>query len=86
MLDSRGMPTVSVQVARANGFTGHSAVPSGASTGEHEAVELRDGDPRRYGGKDVRKAVANVNEDIGPALIGHNPSNQGRIDALMLEL
>ncbi len=68
ILDSRGNPTVRVQLSLDNGLTVSSSVPSGASTGEHEAVELRDGDKSRYGGKGVLKAVANVNEAIAPKL------------------
>ena len=66
ILDSRGNPTVEVEVVLDSGFTGRAAVPSGASTGEHEAIELRDGDKNRYGGKGVLKAVQNVNEIIAP--------------------
>src|ERR1700689_4146965 len=86
ILDSRGNPTLAVEVMLQDGTKATSAVPSGASTGEHEAVELRDGDPRRYGGKGVRKAVANVNDIIAPKLAGLNPTEQSRIDRLMLEL
>ena len=68
ILDSRGNPTVEAEVVLADGEIGRAAVPSGASTGENEAVELRDGDPKRYGGKGVLKAVENVNEVIAPAL------------------
>ena len=74
ILDSRGNPTVRVQLALENGIAVSSSVPSGASTGEIEAVELRDGDKSRYGGKGVLKAVANVNELIAPKLVGMNPS------------
>ncbi|MDD5645361.1 MAG: phosphopyruvate hydratase, partial [bacterium] len=70
ILDSRGNPTVEVDVALEGGFLGRAAVPSGASTGEHEAVELRDGDKKRYSGKGVLKAVKNVNEIIAPAVVG----------------
>ncbi len=86
ILDSRGTPTLRVAVHLENGLIGTSSVPSGASTGEHEAVELRDGDPARYGGKGVRRAVAHVNEIIAPKLIGANPAEQARLDRLMLEL
>ncbi|MGB7914034.1 MAG: phosphopyruvate hydratase, partial [Rhodomicrobium sp.] len=86
ILDSRGNPTVRVHLALDNGIAVSSSVPSGASTGEHEAVELRDGDKARYGGKGVRKAVANVNEVIAPKLIGMDPHRQAEIDRLMLEL
>ena len=70
ILDSRGNPTVEVDVVLADGSVGRAAVPSGASTGANEAVELRDGDPGRYGGKGVRRAVANVAQTIGPAIRG----------------
>ncbi len=86
ILDSRGNPTVEVDVALAGGALGRAAVPSGASTGEHEAWELRDGDKDRYLGKGVSKAVAAVNEKIGDALEGMDATEQGSLDALMLEL
>jgi len=86
ILDSRGNPTVEVEVALASGDVGRAAVPSGASTGEHEALELRDGDKARYLGKGVRKAVANVMEKIGPAVIGMDASNQADLDARMNKL
>jgi len=86
ILDSRGNPTVRVRLSLDDGTVATSSVPSGASTGEHEAVELRDGDKARYGGKGVRKAVANVVERIAPALIGRDPARQGEIDALMISL
>ncbi len=86
ILDSRGNPTVRVRVALDDGTVATSSVPSGASTGENEAVELRDGDKGRYGGKGVRKAVANVVEKIAPALIGLDPERQAEIDALMIAL
>ena len=70
ILDSRGNPTVEVEVVTASGARGRAAVPSGASTGEHEALELRDGDPKRYGGKGVLKAVENVNRTIAPLITG----------------
>src|SRR2546428_12223319 len=70
ILDSRGNPTLEADVTLASGAAGRAAVPSGASTGEHEAVELRDGDPKRFGGKGVLEAVENVNEGIGPRLGG----------------
>src|SRR6185312_11946242 len=70
VLDSRGNPTVEVEVHCAGGAVGRAIVPSGASTGQHEAVELRDGDPSRYGGKGVRRAVANVRDQIAPRLTG----------------
>src|SRR3954451_15134078 len=86
ILDSRGNPTVEVEGARADGSVGRAAVPSGASTGEHEAVELRDVDKSRYGGKGVRKAVANVNDTIAPEVVGMDASDQVALDARMLEL
>ena len=86
ILDSRGNPTLRVQLRLDNGIAVSSSVPSGASTGEHEAVELRDGDKSRYGGKGVLKAVANVNEAIAPKLIGLEPHRQAEIDRLMIEL
>jgi enolase len=86
ILDSRGNPTVSVSVTLANGITASAGVPSGASTGENEAVELRDGDKKRYGGKGVLKAVANVNKTIAPKLAGMDPSRQAEIDYRMIEL
>jgi enolase len=86
ILDSRGNPTVRVHVALDDGTIATSSVPSGASTGENEAVELRDGDKERYGGKGVRKAVANVVEKIGPAVIGLDPTRQAEIDGLMISL
>src|SRR5438874_9555899 len=86
ILDSRGNPTVEVDVRLENGALGRAAVPSGASTGEHEAIELRDGDKSRYLGKGVSKAVANVNGKIKSALIGHCICDQVGIDAVMLKL
>jgi enolase len=86
ILDSRGNPTVRVMVTLDNGIEGKASVPSGASTGENEALELRDGDPKRYGGKGVLKAVANVQEKIAPKLIGMNVYRQVEIDRLMLDL
>ena len=86
ILDSRGNPTVSVTVALSNGITASAGVPSGASTGENEAVELRDGDKKRYGGKGVLKAVGNVNKTIAPKLAGMEPSRQSEIDYRMIEL
>jgi enolase len=86
ILDSRGNPTLRALVTLDNGVQGSASVPSGASTGEHEAVELRDGDKKRYGGKGVLKAVANVNDVIAPALNGKDPSRQSEIDYLMIEL
>ncbi|MDR1656915.1 MAG: phosphopyruvate hydratase [Deltaproteobacteria bacterium] len=86
ILDSRGNPTIAVEVVLKDGALGKATVPSGASTGVHEALELRDKDPKRYGGKGVLKAVNNVNEIIAPALIGQEASNQAAIDRLLLEL
>jgi enolase len=86
ILDSRGNPTVEVDVLLEDGAFGRAAIPSGASTGEHEAVELRDGDRSRYGGKGVLKAVGNVNEVIGPALVGEEALEQRAIDAALIEL
>ena len=86
ILDSRGNPTVEADVTLVSGVTGRAAVPSGASTGEHEAVELRDDDPKRYGGKGVLKAVQNVNEVIAPKLIGTSALDQAEIDRRLIEL
>jgi len=86
ILDSRGNPTVRVNVHLDNGITGTASVPSGASTGENEAVELRDGDARRYGGKGVLKAVGNVNQRIAPLLKGRDPRAQAELDLAMIEL
>ncbi len=85
ILDSRGNPTLEVIVKTEEGFCGKAAVPSGASTGEHEAVELRDGDPKRYLGKGVLKAICNVNGPLSQLLIGKNVFDQERIDQLMIE-
>ncbi len=86
ILDSRGNPTLRVRVATESGATGIASVPSGASTGEREAVELRDGDPARYGGKGVLKAVANVNGEIREAVTGREVTDQAGIDQAMIEL
>ncbi len=86
ILDSRGNPTIEVEVALASGAVGRAAVPSGASTGENEAIELRDGDKNRYGGKGVLKAVHNVNEIIAKELIGYNALDQVAIDKKMIDL
>ena len=86
ILDSRGNPTVEATVVLEGGATGSAAVPSGASTGEHEAVELRDGDPQRYLGKGVQQAVANVNQSIAGALQGLDACRQVEVDRQMLEL
>ena len=84
--DSRGNPTVEVDVVLGDGSVGRAAVPSGASTGAHEAVELRDGDKARYGGKGVLNAVANVTDTIGPALYGLDAADQAGVDAVLREL
>jgi len=86
ILDSRGNPTIEVDVELSGGAVGRAAVPSGASTGEHEAWELRDGDKARYGGKGVQKAVGNVNTEIARELIGHDALDQVGIDNLMIAL
>lgn len=86
ILDSRGNPTVEVEVTLESGVIGRASVPSGASTGENEALELRDGDKSRYLGKGVQSAVENVNEKIAPAIIGMSTLEQRKIDACMLEL
>ena len=86
ILDSRGNPTVAVTVELASGKSGFAAVPSGASTGSHEALELRDGDKNRYGGKGVLKAVKNVNETIAKALVGMSPDDQQAIDRRLIVL
>src|SRR5207344_1385406 len=85
ILDSRGNPTVEVDVILDDGAVGRAAVPSGASTGAHEAVELRDGDKARYGGKGVLKAVSNVTDEIAPALYGLDASDQAGVDAVLIE-
>ncbi|ATW25237.1 phosphopyruvate hydratase [Candidatus Formimonas warabiya] len=86
ILDSRGNPTIRVFMGLDNGIMVSASVPSGASTGENEAVELRDHDKNRYGGKGVRKAVSNVNEIIGPEITGFDPSKQREIDRLLIEM
>jgi len=86
ILDSRGNPTVEVDVVLADGSLGRAAVPSGASTGAHEAVELRDGDKRRFGGKGVLAAVANIDGEIAHALVGRDASDQAGIDELLIDL
>src|SRR5436309_1743804 len=86
ILDSRGNPTIEVDVELAGGAVGRAAVPSGASTGEHEAWELRDGDKTRFGGKGVQKAVGNVNEKIFPELEGHDALDQVGVDRTMIAL
>jgi enolase len=86
ILDSRGNPTISAQVVLESGVVGKSSIPSGASTGSHEALELRDGDPARYLGKGVLKAVANVNEVIAPKILGRDCLAQKELDRLMIDL
>src|SRR5438045_2106974 len=86
ILDSRGNPTVEAEVFLTDGSLGRAAVPSGASTGEHEAVELRDGDKARYLGKGVRKAVAHINGEIAQALHGKDAAQQPELDATMTAL
>jgi enolase len=86
IIDSRGNPTVEADVVLASGVVGHAAVPSGASTGAREAIELRDGDAKRFGGKGVLKAVDNVNGEIRDALVGQDVSDQVRIDEIMCAL
>ncbi len=86
ILDSRGNPTIGVVVQLENGMQGMAMVPSGASTGMHEAIELRDGDAKRYGGKGVQKAIANIEEHIFPILRGKDPLDQEKIDEIMIDL
>src|ERR1700694_317006 len=86
VLDSRGNPTVEAEVRLVSGTVGRAIVPSGASTGEHEAVELRDGDKRRYGGKGVLKAVRNVNEVIAPAIEEMDALDQAEVDQALIDL
>jgi len=86
ILDSRGNPTVEADVTLVSSIMGRAAVPSGASTGEHEAVELRDEDPKRFGGKGVLKAVQNVNDVIARKLKGMDALDQSEIDRVMIEL
>src|SRR5947207_15842628 len=86
ILDSRGNPTIEVDVRVEGGALGRAAIPSGASTGEHEAWELRDGDKSRFSGKGVKKAVANVNDKIAPALKGWDAREQIKIDNRLIEL
>jgi enolase len=86
ILDSRGNPTVAAEVRLSNGITASAKVPSGASTGKHEALELRDGDPSRYGGKGVLQAVRHIHEILGPAVCGCDPGDQPAIDRAMIAL
>src|SRR5579859_1509073 len=86
ILDSRGNPTVEAEVLLTDGSNGRAAVPSGASTGEHEAVELRDDDKHRYLGKGTTKAVANINGPIAKAVAGHDATLQAKLDQILIEL
>src|SRR5262245_16690344 len=86
ILDSRGTPTLEVEMRLEGGAQARAAVPSGASTGSHEAHELRDGDPKRYGGKGVLKAVANVNGEIATAVRGRSVSGQEELDRVLIDL
>ena len=86
ILDSRGNPTVEVDIKLQGGIQGRATVPSGASTGVHEAVELRDGDKARYAGKGVLKAVANVNSTVALALVGRDVLDQKDIDMLLISI
>ena len=86
ILDSRGNPTVEVDVLTDDGYFGRAAVPSGASTGIHEAAELRDNDKKKYVGKGVLKAVKNVNDSIAKALVGYDVAQQAAIDQVMIDL
>src|ERR1041385_5183461 len=86
ILDSRGNPTLEVEIILSDGAKGRAAVPSGASTGEHEAVELRDGDKKRYLGKGVLKAVENVNGELADALCGADAADQRALDQKVIEL
>ena len=86
IIDSRGHPTIEVDVSLINGFFGRASVPSGASTGSHEAIELRDSNSKRYLGKGVRTAVNNINEKIGPLLKGYDPLDQKKIDDMLIQL
>ena len=86
ILDSRGNPTVEVDVVLGSGHQGRAAVPSGASTGAHEAIEMRDGDPGRYLGKGTRKAIGNIHAEIAPALRGMDAADQARVDQMMIDL
>ena len=86
ILDSRGNPTVEVEVGLVSGVVARAAVPSGASTGAYEAIELRDGDKTRFGGKGVSKAVTNVNETIAEEVVGMDSIDQRAIDLMMIEL
>src|SRR5512146_3425148 len=86
ILDSRGQPTLEVEVALIGGSIGRAAVPSGASTGSREALELRDGDPQRYGGKGVLRAVESINTEISEAIVSLDASEQAFIDQTLIDL
>ena len=86
IMDSRGNPTVEVEVMTESGYFGRAAVPSGASTGQYEATELRDNDPKRYGGKGVLKAIGKIKDKIAPKIIGLDVTNQAELDHLLIEL
>src|SRR6266446_7409213 len=86
ILDSRGMPTIEVEAALRGGAIGRAAVPSGASTGSREALELRDGDPKRYFGKGVTKAVGNIDHEIASSLVGRDADDQAALDQRMIDL
>src|SRR5437016_14578185 len=86
ILDSRGNPTVAAEVVLADGARGFGAVPSGASTGTREALELRDGDPKRYFGKGVTKAVSNIDHEIASSLVGRDADDQPALDQCMIDL
>src|SRR5262245_51583064 len=86
ILDSRGNPTVEVDIQLASGVQGRAAVPSGASTGEHEALELRDGDKQRFGGKGVKVACENIEQQIGEVIVGTEALDQAGIDEALIEL
>src|SRR5512145_3528406 len=86
ILDSRGYPALEVEVALVGGAIGRAAVPSGASTGSREALELRDGDPKRYLGRGVTRAVSNVNETIASHVVGEDAADQAAIDRLLIDL
>src|SRR5271163_4809447 len=85
VIDSRGNPTVEADVYVGTGAKGRAAVPSGASTGEHEALELRDGDKKRWMGRGVEKAVENVNQTLGPSVVGLDALDQSEVDRVLLE-
>src|SRR5689334_18577179 len=86
ILDSRGNPTIEVDIVLDDGSVGRAAVPSGASTGSHEAIELRDGDQERFRGRGVLRAVSHVTDQIAPALLGMDATRQSEVDALLIEI